>query len=57
MILLDLLLPNLLILFERLRCLDEALTLASLKKAKSERIAIKAKKNEFKILPTSNLDQ
>ena len=57
MILLDLLLPNLLILFERLRCLDEALTLASLKKAKSERIAIKAKKNEFKIVPTSNLDQ
>ena len=50
----DSLLPNLLILSDRLSCLDEALTLASLKKAYSETIAIRAKKIEFKISPTSN---
>ena len=35
----------------------KAITLASLKKAKSERMAIRAKKIEFKILPASNLGQ
>ena len=57
MIFLGSFLPNLLILSDLLSCLDEALTLASLKKAKSERMAIRAKKIEFKILPTSNLGQ
>ncbi len=57
MILLGSLFPNLLILSDLLSCLDEALTLASLKKAKSERMAIRAKKIEFKILPASNLGQ
>ena len=51
------LLPNLLILSDLLSCLDEALTLASLKKAYSERTAIRAKKIEFKILPASNFGQ
>ena len=53
----DSLLPNLLILLDLFNCFPDAFSLANLKKANKDIIAIMLRKIEFNILPTSKFCQ